>query len=135
MTFLFDANAVSDFMDQHPQLAGRMANMSAADSVVICPIVRGEVLYGVERLPAGRRRDELDRAVREVLRKLPCEPMDASVGDAFAKTKRACEQRGTPLAENDLWIAATAIALDATVVTRDSDLWRIPSLRIQDWTK
>jgi tRNA(fMet)-specific endonuclease VapC len=135
MTFLFDANAVSDFVDQHPRLTGRTANMSAADRVVICPIVRGEIIYGVERLPIGRRRDELDRAVREVLRKLPCEHMDASVGDAFARTKRACELKGTPVAENDLWIAATAIALDATVVTRDSDLWRIPALRIEDWTK
>jgi len=60
---------------------------------------------------------------------------DYAVSDAFAKTKRACELRGTPVAENDLWIAATAIVLDATVVTRDSDLWRIPSLRIEDWTR
>ena len=37
--------------------------------------------------------------------------------------------------ENDLWIAATALALGATLVTRDSDFSGTPGLVIEDWTK
>jgi predicted nucleic acid-binding protein len=44
-----------------------------------------------------------------------------SAGDAYAHIKRTREQQGRALDENDLWIAATASALGATLVTRDSD--------------
>ena len=36
--------------------------------------------------------------------------------------------------ESDLWIAATAIAIGAIVVTRDQDFRPIGGLMIEDWT-
>ena len=50
--------------------------------------------------------------------------------------KNYAEQQGTPLSENDLWIAATARALDAILVTADSDFQRITGfgLQLEDWT-
>jgi predicted nucleic acid-binding protein len=36
--------------------------------------------------------------------------------------------------DNDLWIAATALAEGAILVTRDKDFSRFPSLALQDWT-
>lgn len=39
-------------------------------------------------------------------------------------------QRGLILDENDLWIAATAIALDATLVSRDTDFSGIDGLLV-----
>jgi len=38
------------------------------------------------------------------------------------------------LDENDLWIAATALALGATLVSRDADVQQIGGLRVEDWT-
>jgi predicted nucleic acid-binding protein len=43
-------------------------------------------------------------------------------------------RQGTPLDENDLWIAATARALDAAVVTTDSDFQRVSGIQKEDWT-
>jgi predicted nucleic acid-binding protein len=42
--------------------------------------------------------------------------------------------RGLVLDENDLWIAATAFALDAVLLTRDSDFQQIEGLSVSDWT-
>jgi predicted nucleic acid-binding protein len=42
--------------------------------------------------------------------------------------KVARQQRGLTLDENDLWVAATALALGATLVTRDGDFSGIPGL-------
>ena len=36
--------------------------------------------------------------------------------------------------KNDLWIAATALALDAVLITRDSDFQQIEGLSVNDWT-
>jgi predicted nucleic acid-binding protein len=42
----------------------------------------------------------------------------------------AQQQSGLVLNENDLWIAATALALGATLVSRDTDFSRIDGLLV-----
>jgi len=39
------------------------------------------------------------------------------------------------LDENDLRIAATAVSLNATLVSRDSDFQRVDGLRLANWTE
>src|SRR5205814_9863300 len=111
-----------------------LAALNPTDRVVICSTVRGEILYGLERLPRGRRRDQLARAARPLFAAITCEPVPESAADAYAKLKRSQQQRGLSLDENDLWIAATASALGATLVTSDNDFRRVPGLRTVDWT-
>lgn len=45
---------------------------------------------------------------------------------SYAVLDSTCEAAGTPLGKNDLWIAATAIALGATLLTTDRDFDRLP---------
>lgn len=134
MLYLLDSNAVSDLVAEHPKARARLNALPATDRVVICPIVRGEVLFGIERLPAGKRRDELAKKVVDVLGRIECQPCRESAGDIYAQIKRGNERRGLPLDENDLWIAATAIDLGAKVVSRDADLARVEGLDVEDWT-
>jgi predicted nucleic acid-binding protein len=42
------------------------------------------------------------------------------------------KHRGLSLDENDLWVAATALATGATLVSRDSDFRRIDRLAVAD---
>ena len=98
--------------------------------MVTCPIVRGEVLFGIARLPAGKRRTELEEAGRQFLAVFRCEPVPEQAGDLYAAVKLARQQRGLSLDENDLWIAATALALGATLVSRDSDFESIEGLAV-----
>ncbi len=65
---------------------------------------------------------------------LPCEPVPEAAGDHYAKVKLARQEGGLILDENDLWIAATALALGAELVTRDSDFQRIDGLTVTNWT-
>ena len=60
MIYLLDTNAFSDLMKEHPTLGNRLGALSDQDSVIICPVVRGEILYGIVRLPEGKRRTEFD---------------------------------------------------------------------------
>jgi predicted nucleic acid-binding protein len=53
-TYLLDTNTFSAIMDQRPQAMAHAAVLSSTDEVVICAIVRGEILYGIERMPQGR---------------------------------------------------------------------------------
>ena len=134
MIYLLDTNAVTDAMNEHPALQARVAVATAPARVVVCSIVRGEILYGIERLPAGRRRQELERKAAIVLTSVVCEAVPAAAADEYARVKVAQQRTGLAVDENDLWIAATVLTLGAVLVTRDCDFTRIPGLTVEDWT-
>jgi tRNA(fMet)-specific endonuclease VapC len=96
--------------------------------VVTCTIVRGEILFGIGRLPSGKRRTELERTAHQFLAVFRCEAVPERAGDFYAAVKLARQRRGLNLDENDLWIAATALALDAALVSRDRDFEGIDGL-------
>src|SRR5688572_6992554 len=128
MIDLFDTSAFSDFMRQHPRIDERLASLSAQDRIVTCAIVRGEILFGIERMPSGKRRDELSSQASQAFSALPCEPVLPVAAEHYATLKSAQQKLGLPLDENDLWIAACAAGLRATVVTRDTDFRRISGI-------
>jgi predicted nucleic acid-binding protein len=121
MTYLLDTNAISDLMRAAPRIENWMAGLDEDDRVVTGTIVRGEVLFRIGKLPEGRRRTELEQTGHQFLASLRCEPVPERAGDCYAAVKLARQQRGLTLDENDLWVAATALALGATLVSRDSD--------------
>lgn len=120
-------------MQQHPKVRARLGSLAPEDRVVICSIVRGEVLYGLERMPQGKRRRDLEAKAANLFAVIPCEPIPAATGDQYANIKRQVERKGTPLDENDLWIAATATCLNAVLVTTDNDFRKISGLHWENW--
>jgi tRNA(fMet)-specific endonuclease VapC len=132
-TYLLDTSTFSFLMEQHPRVRARVASVQPTDHVMICTIVRGEVRYGLERLPQGKRRRDLEAKATNLFATLACEPIPESAGDIYGRIKRETERKGTPLGENDLWIAATARALGAVLVTSDSDYQRVEGLAVEDW--
>jgi predicted nucleic acid-binding protein len=130
VTYLLDTNAISDLMRAVPQVENWMAALGQSDRVVTCTIARGEILFGIARLPQGRRRMELEQTGRQFLNAVRCEPVPERAADFYAAVKLARQQRGLAMDENDLWMAATALALDATLVSRDSDFQGIDGLRV-----
>jgi predicted nucleic acid-binding protein len=107
-----------------------MAGLDRGDRVVTCTINRGEILFGIARLPAGRRRTELDETGRQFLAVLRCEPVPERAGDFYAAVKLARQRRGLTLDENDLWVAATALAIGAMLVSRDRGFGGIDGLPV-----
>ena len=130
VTYLLDTNAISDLMRAAPRIETWMAELGPEDRVVTCTIVRGEVLFPITRLPIGKRRTELEETGRQLLAVFRCEPVPERAGDLYASVKMARQERGLSLDENDLWVAATALALGATLVSRDSDFESIGGLSI-----
>jgi predicted nucleic acid-binding protein len=134
MIFLLDTTTFSDLMREHPKVDARLASVSSTDRVVICSVVRGEIRYGIERLPQGKRRQELEAKAATLLAIISCEPVPEAAGDRYATVKLSRQRQGLALDENDLWIAATALALSAVLVSRDSDFQQIDGLATEDWT-
>src|ERR1700694_3633981 len=121
---------MSDLMRAAPRIENWMSGLDQGDRVVTCTIVRGEILFGIARLPPGRRRTELEETGRQFLAAVRCEPVPERAAGFYAAVKLARQQRGLTLDENDLWVAATALALGATLVSRDRDFGRVDGLQV-----
>lgn len=117
-------------MHEDAQATKWLASVSTSEHIAICTVTRGEILFGLERLAAGRRRTDLESKAHKLFDVLPCEPILREAGDRYANLKATQQQRGLSLDENDLWIAATALLIGATLVTRDSDFQRIAGLKV-----
>jgi tRNA(fMet)-specific endonuclease VapC len=61
---------------------------------------------------------------------MPCEPILSAAADRYANEKASQQRRGVTLDENDLWISATALVMNATLVSRDSDFQAIEGLAL-----
>jgi predicted nucleic acid-binding protein len=107
-----------------------LSSIRPGDRVAVCTITRGEVLFGLARLVPGRRRTELEEKAGNLFAVLPCEPIGSAAADRYANVKASQQRRGLPLDENDLWIAATALVMNATLVSRDSDFQAIEGLAL-----
>ncbi len=133
--YLLDTSTCSLLMQDNPGVKGRFDSLTESDYHFTCPIVKGEILFGIGRLPAGKRKQDLEQRANELFATVPCDPIPERVSEVYAQIKVAAEQQGTPLGEGDLWIAATALTLDAILVASDSDYERIIELglRLEDW--
>jgi predicted nucleic acid-binding protein len=92
-------------------------------SVFTTAITQAEVLYGVETLPAGRRRTRLLAAVEKMFAEEfegRILPFDEDVARAFAGIVAARDRAGRPISQFDAMIAAIARFHRATVATRNT---------------
>jgi len=133
--YLLDTNSFSAVMDEHPKAAARFSTLRSTDILLTCVIVRGEVLYGLKRMPQGRRRQDFEAKAANLFSMIACEPVPVAAGEIYARIKFETETQGTPLDDNDLWIAATCLHLAARLVASDTDFQRIKNLPTEDWTR
>lgn len=134
MIYLLDTNAISDLMRQNPQITARLGATAVSDRVVTSVIVRGEILHGLLRMPAGKRKDSLQLKAEALFASIPCEGVQETAAAHYAQIKAAQQALGLSLDENDLWIAASASVLGCTIVSRDADLHRLRGLQVVDWS-
>ena len=133
--YLLDTSTCSLLMKDNPRVKGRFDSLSESDYHFTCTIVKGEILFGIGRLPDGKRRKDLEQRANELFAEVQCDPVSENVADTYAQIKVAAQQQGISLSENDLWIAATDLTLDAILVASDADYERIIGLglRLEDW--
>lgn len=137
--YVLDTDICGFVQSEHPPVLERMGALHQDDSVVTTIITFGEDLSGW--LPACRRaRDggsraqayaRVQRGLDFYLRR-PCLPFNHAAAAIFDQLRALKLNIGT----NDLAIAAITLSVDGILVTRNVvDFERIPTLRIEDWTR
>ena len=130
MPFMLDTNIIS-YVVRNPKgpVAGRFKGIASAD-ILTSVVVVGELAYGFAKRPSPK----LERQTDAVLAGIEVVAIDAPAGRVYARIRAALEDLGTPIGANDLWIAAHALALNATLVTaNEREFRRVPGLRVENW--
>jgi len=96
--------------------------------LAISVITLAEARYGY--LNAGWRAPRIEREERRLAGFLQI-PLDLVIIDEWARLKLLSRRNGWNLADNDLWIAATASARGHALVTCDGDQARIEDPRLE----
>lgn len=114
-----------------PSVLARFAALNAGDAA-ISTITWGELVYGAEK--STRRESVLD-ALREFTSFVPVMTMPADAGAHYGALRARLERSGEIIGNNDLWIAAHALAAGLVMVTNNErEFSRVPGLAIENWT-
>lgn len=124
MNFLLDTNVVSEWTKPRPDsgVVDWLAKIDE-DAVFLSVVTFAELRHGIERLPASKRRKQLDEWLRG---ELPLRfeqrilQVDGAVADEWGRLVARHDALGRPIHAMDALIAATAQVHALTLVTRNA---------------
>jgi hypothetical protein len=121
---ILDTNALSETLKPVPSsiLLRWLASQDPV-SIYTTSISQAEMLYGVEALPTGRRRQRLAQVVEEIFAEdFPGRvlPFDQGSAREFANIVASRKAVGRPISQFDAMIAAIARSHGAAVATRNT---------------
>jgi tRNA(fMet)-specific endonuclease VapC len=101
-----------------------------ANEVFIPSPVLGELYLGAYN--SDRIAENLDR-IDDLVRWYAILHIDEAVAKVYGQILSKLRQKGTPIPDNDIWIAALAQQHSAAVATRDAHFDSIEGLEIARW--
>lgn len=113
-----------------PEISARFRKLEAGEAAMSV-ITHGELIYGAEH--SGQPERSL-RSVSELAALLPVLPLPEQAGTEYGRLRAELERRGTPIGNNDLWIAAHARVEGLILVTNnEKEFRRIKDLKVENW--
>jgi tRNA(fMet)-specific endonuclease VapC len=133
LRYLLDTNICIYIAKARPaEVLTRFRNLQPGD-VGMSVVTYGELRHGAYK---SRFRAEAERILREFSEIIPVIEMGTEVGDRYGAIRTELEKSGQVIGNNDLWIAAHAIALGIPLVTNNErEFARVPGLALQNWVR
>lgn len=132
MKRLLDTNVCIDVLRGRKKVIERLASCRPQDCF-ISVVTEFELFQGADRAPAEHREDESAKVSRFVA-SLQVLPFDSECARIAARLNAGLLNRGTPVSLTDVFIAATGLRHQWTIVTNNTkDFLRIDDLTLEDW--
>jgi tRNA(fMet)-specific endonuclease VapC len=124
---ILDTNAVSALLAGDKELGEILAD---ADRHHLPLPVIAEYQFG---MLASRRRKRLESLFRRLEADSIVLYPDRETADWYASIRLELKKRGTPIPENDIWVAALARQFSLEVVSKDAHFDVIDRIKRRDW--
>jgi tRNA(fMet)-specific endonuclease VapC len=129
--YLLDTNICIYIRQKRPEAVLRRFRKLRPAEAALSVITYGELLYGAAK--SNQRTTALAR-LRELVHVLPAISLPETAAQAYGTIRADLESKGEMIGNNDLWIAAHAIAAGLTLVTNnEKEFRRVRGLKVQNW--
>ena len=124
MRVAIDTNRLSDYFRGDADLAGLL---SRCEEVWVPLVVLGEIRAGFR---GGARQQQNEAMLQRFLEKKTVDLLlpTRETADHYARVFVQLRRSGTPIPDNDVWIAAVVLQHNLTLITRDKHFDWIPQL-------
>ena len=121
---LVDTNVIIRFLKGQTELFSLFDDM---ENLYVSSISVGELMYGAE---LSQKKDFNSKGYYSFCEQMKVLNIDMDIAKTYGKIKSVLKAKGRPIPENDIWIAATALTANLSLITADSDFENIPELVI-----
>jgi tRNA(fMet)-specific endonuclease VapC len=129
--YLLDTNICIYIRRKKPDEVLRRFRKLNSGEAALSVITYGELLYGAAK---SVQRNAAVVALREFVQMVPALPLPETAAEAYGGIRAQLETKGEIIDNNDLWIAAHAIASELILVTNnEKEFRRITGLKLQNW--
>jgi len=131
MRFLLDTDIFIFIRQKRPENVFQRFRSLQLGEAAISIITYGELFYGAAK--SARRAEACARlsAITELLAILP---LPKSAGESYGEIRAELDSSGEMIGNDDLWIAAHALASGLTLVTNnEKEFRRVRGLKVQNW--
>lgn len=125
--YLLDTNIVIALFSEE---ASVQMHIAEAEEIFIPSTVIGELFFGAFN---STHQDENISRIEEFSRFNAVLHCGVATGKEYGRIKALLKKKGTPIPENDIWIAAVAFEHNLTMVSRDEHFTVIEGLRKTSW--
>ena len=125
--FLLDTNIISALFADDDLVKEKL---SFAEEIFIPNVVIGELIYGALK---STRSDENLARINEFTESNVILASDSETAQYSGQIKFSLQQKGRPIPENDIWIAAIATQNNLTLISRDAHFSEIGDFQIEIW--
>lgn len=129
--YLLDTNICIYIVKQKPPAVMRRFESLRPGDAAMSLVTYGELAFGALK---SQHAAQAQGILQELRQDIPVLPMTPEVAEHYADIRHVLTRQGTPIGNNDLWIAAHVRALDAILVSNNlREFERVPGLRLENW--
>ncbi len=130
---MLDTNICIHALKRNVPEVRRRLEATRPEDVAISSIVAAELWTGVMK---SRERHRNEQALKEFLAFVEVLDWPVEAARVYGEIRAALEEKGRSIGAMDLLIAAHAVHLGATLVTRDQDEFtRVDGLKVESWER
>jgi tRNA(fMet)-specific endonuclease VapC len=127
---MLDTNIISNLIRNPQGKAAKRIAKAGESNICTSIIVAAELRYGCAKSGSTR----LLKAVEDLLGEIEVLPLEVPADAEYGEIRTQLEAAGKPIGGNDLLIAAHAHAIQATIVTANTNEFkRIRGLNVENW--
>lgn len=113
------------------RIAGMREHLQSAEILWLPLFALGELEYGMRR---SRQPEKHREAISAFLQGVDVLYPGAATAEEYGKIKAELATAGTPIPENDIWIAALARENNLSLATCDAHFQRVKQLTVLNWS-